>query len=300
VTDGAASSTGAATERVPGGGAILMDGARLRDEIVTAIRTGLEGAGTPPVCLATVVVGGDRAALANVAAKHRAARACGIGTRDLRLPQDASQTAVEEAVAGLASDPAVHGVFVQLPLPAGLAEEAVLDLVAPVKDVDGLGERSLGRLVRGDVGHAPCTPDAIVRLLARYGVATAGRAAVIVGSSPYVALPVALLLARPGHAAAVTVVDPDAAELAEVCRGADIVVAAAGRAGIIGTRHVRPGATVVDAGVTRTPGGIVGDVDRAVWAVAGAVVPMPGGVGPATIGCLLDHTVTAARAQGVC
>ena len=276
-----------------------MDGARLRDEIIAAVRVRLEGAGAPPVCLATVVVGGDRGAHANVDAKHRAAHACGITTRDVRLSEDASQAAVEEVVEALAADPAVHGVFVQLPLRPGLAQEAVLDLVPPVKDVDGLSARSLGRLLRGEPEHAPCTPDAVVRLLARYGVATAGCAAVVVGASRLIALPVALLLAGPAHGATVTVVDPDAAHCAEVCRAADIVVAAANRPGMIGLGHVRPGATIVDAGVTRTPDGIVGDVDRAVWAVAGAVVPMPGGVGPATIGCLLDHTVAAARAQGV-
>jgi methylenetetrahydrofolate dehydrogenase (NADP+) / methenyltetrahydrofolate cyclohydrolase len=277
----------------------VMDGARFLEEIVSRLRSQLSAPDCPPVCLATVVVGSAGPALANVAAKHRAADAAGMRSRDSRLPDGAGQAEVEELVAALVDDPAVHGVFVQLPLPPGLAETPVLDLVPPDKDVDGLSTASLGRLARGDPGFVPCTPEAIVGLLARYGVVTAGRRAIVIGESRFVALPVALLLARPAVGSVVTVVGPDDPGLAELCRGAGIVVSAADRPRLIGAAHVRAGAAVVDAGVTRTAEGIVGDVDLAeVEAVAGAVAPMPGGVGPATIGCLLDHTVSAARMQG--
>jgi methylenetetrahydrofolate dehydrogenase (NADP+)/methenyltetrahydrofolate cyclohydrolase len=248
------------------------------------------------VCLATLVVGGGPA-LANVAAKHRAAAAAGMRTRDVRLGGDVTQAQLETAVATLVHDPTVHGVFVQLPLPPGLREEPVLDLVPPIKDVDGLSAESLGRLVRGEPGHVPCTADAVLRLLARYGVATEGRTAVVVGSSRFVAVPVGLLLARTTSGCRVTLVGPDDPTLDTVCRGADLIVSTADRPRLIGAGHVRPGAAVVDAGVTRTSDGIIGDVDvDAVAAIAAAVAPMPGGVGPATIGCLLDHTVAAARA----
>jgi methylenetetrahydrofolate dehydrogenase (NADP+)/methenyltetrahydrofolate cyclohydrolase len=279
------------------GEAVVMDGARLRDEIVARLRAELGAPGSLPVCLATVVVGGDRPALLNVAAKHRAAAAAGMRTRDVRLGGDATQAQLEAAVATLVHDPAVHGVFVQLPLPPGLREEPVLDLVPPIKDVDGLSAESLGRLVRGEQGHVPCTADAVLRLFARNGVATEGRTAVVVGHSRFVAVPVAVLLARTTSGCRVTLVGPDDPALDAVCADADLVVSAADRPRLIGAAHVRSGAAVVDAGVTRTSDGIVGDVDvDAVAAKAAAVAPTPGGVGPATIGCLLDHTVAAARA----
>jgi methylenetetrahydrofolate dehydrogenase (NADP+)/methenyltetrahydrofolate cyclohydrolase len=206
---------------------------------------------------------------------------------------------VDDAVAELAADPAVHGILVQLPLPAGLDAEAVLDLVPPKKDVDGLTERSMGRLLRGRTGHVPCTPAGVMRLLERYGVAVAGKRAVVVGRSTLVGLPMTLLLARKGVDATVTLAHSRTPDLVDVCREADILVAATGRARMITADHVRPGAAVVDVGVSRTETGIVGDVDfEAVQAVAGAITPMPGGTGPMTIACLLENTLTAARMLG--
>jgi methylenetetrahydrofolate dehydrogenase (NADP+) / methenyltetrahydrofolate cyclohydrolase len=280
-------------------GAVVMDGATLRDEILGALREAITGIGSPAVCLGTIVVGDDPAGRANVAAKHRAAEAAGMHWRHAQLASTATQADVEEAVAALVADPAVHGVFVQLPLPPGLSEEPVLDRVSADKDVDGLSRVNLGRLVRGEPGHVPCTPAAALRLLARHNVATKGRRAVVVGRSRFVALPAALLLQRAG-CASVTVADPDAPDLAGLCCDADIVVAAADRPRLIGAAHIRPGAAVIDAGVTRTTEGVVGDVDTVtVGAVAGAIAPMPGGVGPVTIACLLSHTLAAARVQGV-
>jgi len=274
-----------------------MDGRRLLEDVVGRLRAELDATGSPPVCLATLVVGGDHAAHANVAAKHRAAADAGMLSRDVRLGPRAGQVEVEATVTAIAADPVVDGVFVQLPLPPGLDPASVLDCVPPGKDVDGLGSRSLARLVRGDPGHVPCTPEAVLVLLDRAGVAVDGQRAVVVGTSPYVAVPAAILLAR--RAAAVTLVAADAEDLAGICRAADIVVAAADRAHLLGADHIRPGAAVVDCGVTRSPQGLVGDVDvAAVDRVAGALAPMPGGVGPATIACLLRHTLTAARRRG--
>jgi methylenetetrahydrofolate dehydrogenase (NADP+)/methenyltetrahydrofolate cyclohydrolase len=281
------------------GGAVLMDGVRLRDEIIVELRKTVEAAGTPPVCLATVLVGDDRPSQVYVRIKHRKAEEAAMTSRSVELPPTASQAQVEDAVGELAADSAVHGILVQLPLPDGLDPEPVLDLLPPAKDIDGLSELSMGRLVRGRPGHVPCTPLGVMRLLDRYGVPIAGSRAVIVGRSTLVGLPLALLLARKGTDATVTLAHSRTPDLADVCREADILVGAAGQARMLGPDHVRPGAAVIDVGVSRTEAGLVGDVDfDAVQAIAGAITPMPGGTGPMTVACLLENTLEAARMQG--
>jgi methylenetetrahydrofolate dehydrogenase (NADP+)/methenyltetrahydrofolate cyclohydrolase len=285
-------------ERTPGG-AVLMDGIRLRDEIVARLRATIEAAGSPPVCLATVLVGDDAPSQRYVRAKHVQAAKAGMSSRSEVLPADVGQARVEALVAELAADPTVHGILVQSPLPPGYDEEAVLSLVPADKDVDGLTVTSMGRLVRGQPGLVGCTPLGVVRLLERYGVTTSGKRAVVVGRSTLVGLPLALLLARKGTDATVTIAHSRTPDLAELCRSADILVAAAGQAGMITAAHVRPGAAVVDVGISRTEAGVVGDVAfDEVQAVAGAITPMPGGTGPMTIACLLENTLAAARLQG--
>ncbi len=293
MTDG-----GGALARTPGG-AVLMDGNRLRDETVARLRAEIAAAGDPHVCLATVLVGDDRPSQLYVASKQKKAAEAGMASRHVALPADASQAQVEEAVAALAADPAVHGILCQLPLPEGLDPEPVLALVPPEKDVDGLTERSMGRLVRGLPGHVPCTPLGVVRLIERYGVATSGRRAVVIGRSTLVGLPQVLLLGRKGVDCTVTLAHSRTADMVEVCREADIIVAAAGSARMVTAAHVKPGAAVLDVGVSRSESKIVGDVDfEAVQAVAGAITPMPGGTGPMTIACLLENTLAAARMLG--
>jgi methylenetetrahydrofolate dehydrogenase (NADP+)/methenyltetrahydrofolate cyclohydrolase len=234
-----------------------------------------------------------------VRSKHKKAEEAGMRSLGIELPETASQAEIEDAVDGLATDPSVHGILCQLPLPAGLDAESVLARVPTVKDVDGLTESSMGRLVRGRPGHVGCTPLGVMRLLDRYGVATAGKRAVVVGRSTLVGLPMVLLLGRKGIDATVTMAHSRTPDLAGVCREADIVIAAAGSARMITADHVRPGAAVVDVGVSRSEAGIVGDVDfDAVQAIAGAITPMPGGTGPMTIACLLENTLSAARMQG--
>ena len=276
-----------------------MDGNAHRDEIVAAIRAEIDALGNPGVCLATVLVGSDKPSQIYVRNKHRKAEEAGMVSRHVELPGDATQDDVEDAVRALAMDPEVHGILVQLPLPAGLDAEAVLDLVPPEKDVDGLTERSMGRLVRGRVGHVPCTPLGVMRLLQRYGVSTAGKQAVVIGRSTLVGLPQVLLLARKGCDATVTLAHSRTTDLAAVCRDADIIVAAAGMARLVTADFVKPGAAVLDVGISRTEDGIVGDVDfDSVQAIAGAITPMPGGTGPMTIGCLMENTLAAARMLG--
>jgi len=284
--------------RTPGG-ALLLDGVGLRDETVARLRTEIEAAGSPPVCLATVLVGDDKPSHIYVANKHKKAQEAGMASRGVDLPASASQAQVEDEVGRLVADPGVHGILVQLPLPSGLDTERVLAMLPPEKDVDGLTERSLGRLVRGIPGHVPCTPLGVMRLLQRYEIPTRGKRAVVIGRSALVGLPQTLMLIGRGSDATTTCAHSQTADLVEVCREADILVSAVGSARMITRDHVKPGAVVIDVGVSRVESKIVGDVDfDAVQSVASAITPMPGGTGPMTIACLLENTLAAARMLG--
>jgi len=285
-------------ERTPGG-AVLMDGNRLRDEIVADLNAKITALGNPVITLATVLVGSDKPSQIYVRNKRKKAEEAGMVSLHVELAADISQAELEEAVRDLAEDPAVHGILVQLPLPDGLDAERVLDLLPPEKDVDGLTERSMGRLVRGRDGHVPCTPLGVMRLMERYGVEISGKDAVVIGRSTLVGLPQVLLLGRKGADATVTLSHSRTADLAATCRQADIVVAAVGVAGLVTAEFVKPGAAVLDVGISRTADGIQGDVDfDSVQSVAGAITPMPGGTGPMTIGCLMENTFHAARMLG--
>ena len=285
-------------ERTPGG-AVLMDGIRLRDELIAGLKAQIEGLGNPHVCLATVLVGDDKPSRLYVASKQKKAGEAGMVSRHVELPADISQSDLEAAVQGLVDDPTVHGILVQLPLPDGLDAEAVLNLIPPEKDVDGLTERSMGRLVRGLDGHVGCTPLGVMRLMERYGVETSGKKAVVIGRSTLVGLPQVLLLGRKGADATPTLAHSRSGDLAAICREADIIVAAVGVAGLVTADFVKPGAAVLDVGISRTADGIQGDVDfDAVQEIAGAITPMPRGTGPMTIACLMENTFNAARMQG--
>ena len=277
-----------------------MDGVALRDLTVERLARRLAAAGSPPVCLATVLVGDDAPSQTYVRNKHKFAAAAGMQSRNETLPADATQARVEDLVGRLAADPGVHGILVQQPLPDHLDNDAVLRLLPADKDVDGLTSESLGRLVRGEPGLVPCTPLGVLRLLEHYRIPTSGKHAVIVGRSTLVGTPLALLLSRKGIDATVTIAHSRTSDLAELCRSADIVVGASGQAKMIGAAHCKPGATLIDVGISRTEKGIVGDVDyEGVAGIAGAITPMPGGTGPMTIACLLENTLTAAGLQGV-
>ena len=201
--------------------ATLMDGNALRDELVAGIRERIDQAGTPAICLATVLVGDDGPSRRYVNMKHKKAAEAGLASRHADLPATATQAEVESVVRGLAVDDEVHGILVQLPLPDGLDPEPVIDLIPPEKDVDGLTERSMGRLVRGRPGLVGCTPLGVMRLLERYDVATSGKRAVVIGRSTLVGLPLSLLLARKGVDATVTLAHSRTADMAAVVREAD-------------------------------------------------------------------------------
>jgi methylenetetrahydrofolate dehydrogenase (NADP+)/methenyltetrahydrofolate cyclohydrolase len=287
-------------KRTPGG-AILMDGNNLRDETVARLRKEIEAAGSPAVCLATVLVGGDKPSHIYVASKHKKAQEAGMISVGVHLEEDATQEQVEAEVRKLAADPTVHGILVQLPLPKHLDAEPVLALLPPEKDVDGLTERSMGRLLRGLPGHAPCTPLGVMRLLERYEIPTKGKRVVVIGRSTLTGLPQLVLFLRKGGDATTTCTHSHTSpeDLKAYCREADIIVSCVGIARLITADHVKPGATVIDVGVSREEAKIVGDVDfDSVQAVAGAITPMPGGTGPMTIGCLLENTLSAAKMLG--
>jgi len=279
--------------------ATLLDGeslaARVRAELADRVAR-LRAEGIAPG-LGTILVGHDAASARYVAMKHEDCAEVGIASVGEHLPADASQAELDAVITRFNADPAVHAYLVQLPLPAGLDEEAALLAVDPAKDVDGLHPVNLGRLVMGAPGPLPCTPAGIVELLHAYDVPVEGRHVVIVGRGLTIGRPLALLLAlkRPGCNAAVTVVHTGVPDLADHVRRADIVVAAAGSPGLVTRDMVKPGAAVVGAGTSWEGRKLLSDVDEAVAEVAGWITPRIGGVGPMTRAMLLRNAVRAAE-----
>ncbi|WP_017595014.1 bifunctional methylenetetrahydrofolate dehydrogenase/methenyltetrahydrofolate cyclohydrolase [Nocardiopsis potens] len=245
--------------------------------------------------LGTVLVGDDPGSRTYVAGKHRDCAEVGIASIRRDLPATASQAEVEAAVAELNADPACTGYIVQLPLPEGLDENRVLGLIDPAKDADGLQPSNLGKLVLMQDAPLPCTPRGIIDLLTRYGVELKGAEVVVVGRGVTVGRPIGLLLTRRTENATVTLCHTGTRDLAAHTRRADIVVAAAGVPNLITKDMVKPGAAVLDVGVTRTEQGLAGDVAADVREVAGFVSPNPGGVGPMTRAMLLVNVVEAAE-----
>ncbi len=247
--------------------------------------------------LGTVLVGDDPGSHAYVAGKHRDCAQVGIRSIRRDLPADATQQQVEDVVAELNADPACTGYIVQLPLPAGLDAQRVLGMIDPDKDADGLQPVNLGKLVLGEPGPLPCTPKGIVTLLRRYEVPIAGAEVTVIGRGITVGRALGLLLTRRTENATVTQCHTGTRDLAAHTRGADIVVVAAGRPALLTADMVKPGAAVVDVGITRTDAGLVGDVAPAVAEVAGFLAPVPGGIGPMTRAMLLENVVEAAERQ---
>jgi methylenetetrahydrofolate dehydrogenase (NADP+)/methenyltetrahydrofolate cyclohydrolase len=268
--------------------------ARIQAELTDQVER-LARAGARPG-LAAVLVGDDEASHIYVAAKQRAAARWGVDSRKVALPADATQPQVLETVAALNADPLVHGIIVQLPLPEGLDPVQVQEAIDPGKDVDGLHPWNEGRLLRGDPGLAPCTAVGIVELLRREKVQVEGTHVVIVGRGLLVGRPLAVLLSAkaPGANATVTLCHTGTRDLARYTTAADVLVAAAGVPGMITPQMVQPGAAVVDTGNHRVGGRLVGDVVPEVAEVAGALTPVPGGVGPMTVAMLMANTITAA------
>jgi methylenetetrahydrofolate dehydrogenase (NADP+)/methenyltetrahydrofolate cyclohydrolase len=247
--------------------------------------------------LGTVLVGDDPGSRAYVRGKHRDSAQVGIASIGRELPADATQDEVEAVVDELNADPACTGFLVQLPLPAGLDPQRVLHRIDPDKDADGLHPLNLGKLVLGEPGPVPGTPEGIIELLRRYDIPLAGADVTVIGRGITVGRTLGLLLTRRSENATVTQCHTGTKDLAAHTRHADIVISAAGRPGLLTAEMIKPGAVVVDVGITRTDAGLVGDVDPGVAEVAGWLAPVPGGVGPMTRAMLLAKVVAFAERQ---
>lgn len=275
----------------------LIDGkaiaARKRADIAAGAAALVAEKGVRPG-LAVVLVGDDPASHVYVRNKEKQAIAAGFHSVVERLPATTTQQELLAVVERFNADPAIHAMLVQLPLPAGLDEQVVLQAIRPEKDADGLHPVNVGRLHAGLPAPLPCTPAGVMEMLRASGVDPAGKRAVVIGRSNIVGKPMAALLLQ-AHAT-VTICHSRTADLAAVCREADILVAAVGRARLVTADYVKPGATVIDVGMNRVDGALCGDVDfESVRTVAGLITPVPGGVGPMTIAMLLDNTLQAAR-----
>ena len=284
-------------------GATRIDGNACGAAVEASLTERIAALSTPPH-LAVVIVGEDPASHVYVSAKERACARLGIRSTRIDLSADADFAEVASTVQGLNADPDVNGILVQSPLPSGMDEIAITDLIDPVKDVDGFHAQNLGRLVQGDAsGLLPCTPAGVMRMLEWSNIELRGKRAVVIGRSRIVGMPLSLLLAQKGADATVTIAHSRTPDMAALCREADVVIAAVGRSNMVTADWIKPGATVIDVGVNRVDDDsdkgyhLTGDVHPDVAEVAGALSPVPGGVGPMTIAMLMANTVRATEMQ---
>lgn len=279
--------------------ALRIDGkaiaAALRGEIAAEVVTLKEKGITPG--LAVILVGSDPASQTYVRNKQKACLEVGFHARQIDLSETTTQEELLAVVNELNNDPAIHGILCQLPLPRGLDDSAVIAAIDPQKDVDAFHAENVGHIMIGDQHFLPCTPAGVMELLHRSDISVGGKHCVVIGRSNIVGKPMAMLLLQENGT--VTICHSRTQNLAEVCRQADILVAAVGRAKFVTADMVKPGATVIDVGINRDENGkLCGDVDfDAVEPIAGAITPVPGGVGPMTIALLLKNTLTAAKQQ---
>jgi methylenetetrahydrofolate dehydrogenase (NADP+) / methenyltetrahydrofolate cyclohydrolase len=276
----------------------LLDGkalaATIKADLTERVRALVAQGITPG--LGTVLVGDDPGSKAYVAGKHRDCAQVGIASLQVELPASVSEAELEVEIARLNADPACTGYIVQLPLPGDLDDNRALGLVDPSKDADGLHPVNLGKLVLGEPAPLPCTPRGIVELLRRNGIPLSGAEVCVIGRGTTVGRPLGLLLTRKSENATVTLCHTGTVDVGAHTRTADIVVAAAGRPGLVTGDMVKPGAVCVDVGITRTDAGLAGDLDPSVREVASWVAPVPGGVGPMTRAMLLTNVVERAEA----
>jgi methylenetetrahydrofolate dehydrogenase (NADP+)/methenyltetrahydrofolate cyclohydrolase len=277
----------------------IIDGKAIAADVKERVKRDVAewiAAGNPQPGLATILVGDDPASHVYVGSKRRTTEEMGMRSVHHELPADATQDEVAELIQQLNDDSDVHGILFQLPAPDQIDDEAMTELIDPLKDVDGLTPISIGHLVEGKPGMVPCTPLGVMEMLDRTGVNLEGANAVVVGRSQLFGKPVAqLLLARN---ATVTHCHSRTRDLAGECRRADVLVVAIGRPKMVTADFVKPGAVVIDVGINRTDDGLVGDVDfDAVQPIARAITPVPGGVGPMTIAMLMHNTLAAAKLQ---
>ncbi|HEX3602336.1 MAG TPA: bifunctional methylenetetrahydrofolate dehydrogenase/methenyltetrahydrofolate cyclohydrolase FolD [Lacipirellulaceae bacterium] len=281
--------------------ATILDGKQLaqqlRSELAEEVIEFIQNNGVVP-CLAAVLVGDNPASEVYVRNKQRACESVGIESQLHRLSKDASSDDLLKLIAKLNKDAEVHGILVQLPLPAQIDKHRVLLAVNPNKDVDAFHPENVGRLVQGRPRFLPCTPQGVQQLLIRSGIEIAGKHVVVLGRSEIVGRPLSIMLSQHGKGgdATVTLCHSRTRDLANVTRQADILIAAIGQPKFVTAEMVKPGAVVIDVGINRAENGVVGDVDfDGVAKIAGAITPVPGGVGPLTIAMLLRNTLSAAQ-----
>lgn len=275
----------------------IIDGKKISSELRAEIAEEVNALAEQGIVpgLAVIIVGEDPASKIYVRNKGRACAEVGIYSEILELPESTSEAELLAKIAELNARSEINGILVQLPLPCHIDESAVIAAISPDKDVDAFSEANVGKIMLGDYRFLPCTPAGVMELLRRSGIEIEGKSAVVVGRSNIVGKPQSMLLLHAN--ATVTICHSRTRNLAEVCRGADILVVAIGKADFITADMVKPGAVVIDVGMNRRPDGkLTGDVDyAAVSEIAGYITPVPGGVGPMTITMLLRNTVTAAR-----
>ena len=284
----------------------IIDGRQLAEETRAEIARGVAAlkaqAGVTPG-LAVILVGDNPASVSYVTAKEKACREAGMLSREIRLPATVAEDDLVAEIGRLNSDPSIHGILVQLPLPKGISEKRIIYAIAPEKDVDGFTPVNVGKMLIGDDCFLPCTPHGIIKLIEVAGMELAGKHAVVIGRSNIVGKPVAVLLSRKSANATVTLCHTGTRDLAAFTRTADVVVVAAGRPNTLTGDMLKPGAVVIDVGVNRVPDAtkekgyrLCGDADFASCAaVASAITPVPGGVGPMTITMLLWNTLESAK-----
>lgn len=278
--------------------AVIIDGNKVAEKVrlEAAEKVARAAALGVQAGLAVILVGDDPASASYVRMKERDCERCGIEAHDERLPEDTTQEQLNDLIDAYNADPSIHGILVQMPVPPQIDPEQVISRISPEKDVDGFHPCSLGSLVRGVDGFGSCTPSGVMRLLEEYHIPVAGKHAVVLGRSTIVGKPMALMLLQAD--ATVTICHSKTQGLADICRQADILVAAVGIPHFVTSRFVKPGAVVIDVGINRTTDGLAGDVDlSSVEPLASAVTPVPGGVGPMTRAVLMSNTAMAALKQ---
>ena len=280
-------------------GTLILDGRFVAQEIQSSIKKKIDDSGSE-ITLATVLVGNDKPSQLYVNNKHKQATASSIKSMHVNLPGNISQSELEQKISELGNDTTINGILIQMPLPKGLNEDSVIEMIPTNKDVDGLKEQNLGKLIVGNDVLRPCTPLGVMRLIEYYNLETSGKKALVIGRSRLVGMPQVIMFGSKGIDCTVTLAHSRTKNLDDLISESEIVVPAIGVPGIINSKNVKKGAILLDVGISSDDKGIHGDVDfDSVDGIAKAVTPMPGGTGPMTVACLLENTMKAAELQGI-
>ena len=280
-------------------GTLILDGRFVAQEIQSSIKKKIEDSGSE-ITLATVLVGDDKPSQLYVNNKHKQATASSIKSMHVNLPGNISQSELEQKISELGNDATINGILIQMPLPKGLNEDSVIEMIPTNKDVDGLKEQNLGKLIVGNDVLRPCTPLGVMRLIEYYNLETSGKKALVIGRSRLVGMPQVIMFGSKGIDCTVTLAHSRTKNLDDLISESEIVVPAIGVPGIINSKNVKKGSILLDVGISSDDKGIHGDVDfDSVDGIAKAVTPMPGGTGPMTVACLLENTMKAAELQGI-